>query len=187
MISYRITKYDPKERDERGSYENKNEWTSISDIGRPQYGATSFEAYEKVERAYIEAIKLILISHEIDTVTVDSIEKWERKEQLEAFRSTNVFRNLHFNFETDIQPLGNGLEIRLGEIDQVVKLILREIVWMNLVGAKGNITFGYDYYMYVECAALQCSTITAIQKLGLFVEAGIGPRRIIVDGGPALE
>ena len=52
----------------------------------------------------------------------------------------------------------------------MIRLILRETVWMNLLNSEFKITFGYDYYMYVECSELTSMTIKQIERMGLFVE-----------------
>ena len=62
----------------------------------------------------------------------------------------------------------------------MTRLVLRETVWMNLLESEFKITFGYDYYMYVECSELKNSTINQIEKMGLFVEPNMGQRTIIV-------
>ena len=105
MVSYRITKYDPKKRDESGIYKDKNEWTSISDIGNKKYGNVGFEEYEKVENSYIEAVRLILIEQKIDIVKVDSIETNIDQEYFEAKKNENLFTNLEINFNKKGFPI----------------------------------------------------------------------------------
>ena len=126
MVNYRITKYNPKKRDESGIYKDENEWTSISDIGNPKYRNVGFEEYEKVENSYIEAIRLILIEQKIDTVKVDSIEKEKNKEYFESHKNEKSFTNLNIDFHSEIEQLKNGFEIGFWEIDKTIKLILRE-------------------------------------------------------------
>lgn len=53
MKTYRITKYNPKNREKDGVY-SKDEWTSISDIGKSfgDYKLTASD-YLKVEDQYL--------------------------------------------------------------------------------------------------------------------------------------
>ena len=55
MNEYRVTKYNPAFRDERGAYTG-DEWTMFAQIGQtfPGVQLTSAE-YERVEDAYVEA------------------------------------------------------------------------------------------------------------------------------------
>ena len=54
MKSYRVTKYNPKNRDDQGRY-LASEWTSIFDIGRKYCGHVLTEKeYEKVENSYLD-------------------------------------------------------------------------------------------------------------------------------------
>jgi hypothetical protein len=59
MISWRVTKYKPDFRDERGAY-LRDEWTSLSEVGKSFGGVKlTFEEYRKIEdagRAYVGRI-----------------------------------------------------------------------------------------------------------------------------------
>ena len=180
MVSYRITKYNPKNRNEDGSYKDQSEWTSICHIKNPEYGNVSYEDYEKIENAYIEAIKLILIAKGIDTVKVDSIGKRD-KEHLDVRKNEEpeTFTNLDVNYSKDIECLKDGYEIGFWEIDKPVRLILREIIWMNLVDTRIKIIFGYDYYMYIECEELSFGTEIDIGRMGLYVERNVRQWEVI--------
>lgn len=53
MYGWRIIKYNPAFRDERGAY-LKDEWTSVSDVGKSFDGEVlTFEEYYKIENAYV--------------------------------------------------------------------------------------------------------------------------------------
>ena len=51
---------------------------------------------------------------------------------------------------------------------------------MKLISENIKITFGYDYYMYVECEELRFATEIEIGRMGLFVEENVKQREIIV-------
>jgi hypothetical protein len=53
MFEYRITKYDPRFRDERGAY-TRPDWIRLQDVGEIFSGAVlTREAYDAVENAYV--------------------------------------------------------------------------------------------------------------------------------------
>lgn len=177
MISHRITKYNPIKRNPDGSYSDQTEWTSICDIGNPKYHSPTYEDYEKIETAYVEAIRTIMIDKGIDTVKVDSYEPRDLEKELSNEENRITLRGLEIDYVTDIANLENGYEIGFWEIDKIVRLILREMIWMNLVNDTIKVVFGYDYYMYVECEELIFSTILNIHDTGLFVEEGVGQQK----------
>jgi hypothetical protein len=76
--------------------------------------------------------------------------------------------------------LKDGETLNLTEVQKMIRLILRETIWMYLTSSDLKISFGYDYYMYVECSELSKTTLGEIEKMGLFVEPDIGQRTIIV-------
>lgn len=49
-------KYNPLKRNKQRHYLDDSEWTAISDINKAKYDNLTFEEYEKVESAYIDAI-----------------------------------------------------------------------------------------------------------------------------------
>jgi hypothetical protein len=56
-FSWRVTKYDPALRDQRGRYLHDT-WTSIADIGTFYNGEQlTIEAYDRVEASYLRAAR----------------------------------------------------------------------------------------------------------------------------------
>ena len=179
-MTYRITKFDPKKRNEKGHFLDNSEWTAISDIGKPEYRNVGFEEYEKTETAYTESVKLILNEKNITSLKIDSLELSNTLEDFENFRKNGRLKNINVDFSNEIDNLENGTALNLTQIQKMIRLILRETVWMNLLDSEFKITFGYDYYMYVECSELRNSTINQIEKMGLFVEPNMEQRTIII-------
>ena len=179
-MTYRITKFDPKKRNEEGHFLDNSEWTAISDIGNPKYNNISYAEYEKIETAYTESIKLILEEKRISNLKIDSFELYNTIEDFENYKKDGRLKNIDIDFKSEIATLKNGTTLNLKEIQKIIRLILRETIWMNLLNSEFKITFGYDYYMYVECSELTKSTIVNIQEMGLFVEPNMGQRTIIV-------
>ncbi|MCB0463443.1 MAG: hypothetical protein R2816_12165 [Flavobacteriaceae bacterium] len=177
---YRITKYDPEKRNKEGVFLDNSEWTSINDIEKSKYNNVSYQDYEKIETAYVESIKLILDEKNITSLKIDSLEIFNSFEDFENFKKEGLLKNINVDFNSEIEILKNGVILNYKEILKIIRLILRETVWMNLLGSELKVIFGYDYYMYVECSELTKSTIDKIEKKGLFVEDNIGQNTIIV-------
>ncbi|TLX72400.1 hypothetical protein E9993_17850 [Labilibacter sediminis] len=169
-MTYRITKFDPNKRNEQGHFLDNSEWTALSDIRKQEYGNVSYEEYEKTEIAYAEAIKLILEEKNIQSLKIDSLELHDSFDDFENYKKEGRLKNIDIDFNSEIATLKDGIILGLRKIQKMIRLILRETVWMNLLNSEFKITFGYDYYMYVECSELTSMTIKQIERMGLFVE-----------------
>lgn len=126
MNYYRISKYDPQYR-VNGIYQ-KDEWTSISDIGNI-YGGKVFteDAYYKVEQSYVDFVLGVCNLQEINHLAIADLENhnnlhWANKQQLNAHQS--------------------------GEF---IKLCLREEIWGRLVSKGFVFETGYEYYIHIGC------------------------------------
>jgi hypothetical protein len=171
MKKYRITKYDPAKRNEKGHYLDSTEWTSISDIGKAEYNSPTYSDYEKIENSYVESINEILKINQILELEISGLESYNTKQDFEEFKKNERLINLEVNYETEIKTLTEGTIVKVSSISKFVRLILRETIWMKLLSPKCNLEFGYDYYMYVQCKELSKKTIKTIEGLGLYVES----------------
>ena len=149
---YRVTKYDPKKRNENGHYQ-ADEWTSISDIGKVfSNKLLTKEEYVNVENSYLFAIEAFLAEANISCLNISSIERGEE-----------------YNFV-------QGQTIELEKILEIARLSLREKLWCKLsLNHKAYIHFGYDYYMYIGVSRWCGNAISKAEKKGLFVEAYRSP------------
>lgn len=177
-MTYRITKFDPKKRNEEGQFLDNSEWTSISDIGKSEYRNVEYEEYEKIENAYTESIKIILDEKNISRLRIDALERHFLFEDFEDFKKDGRLKNMDVDFNNEIATLKNGSTLNLEEIQKIIRLILRETIWMELHYSEFKITFGYDYYMHVACSELNKSTINQIERMGLFVEPSMGKKQL---------
>lgn len=179
-MNFRITKFDPKKRNKEGHFLDNSEWTAISDIGKPEYKNVSYEEYETTENAYTESVRLILDEKNIQSLKIESLELYNSYDDFENYKKDGRLQNIEIDFNNEIANLKDGTILYLSEVQKMIRLILRETIWMKLVSSDLKITFGYDYYMYVECSELNITILDKIEKMGLFVEPNIGQRRIIV-------
>ncbi len=148
MFEFRVTKYDPVHRDCRGVY-MRDEWTSVSDIGRVFGGSRLTESeYRRVETAYATTAVAFLQEAAVLSLMVAGLEN-----------------------HADIPlPLADGSSLGLAEISEVVRRVLREEFWCRLEGAEAFIHLGYDYYMYVGLPHACPDAERLANQLGLFVE-----------------
>jgi hypothetical protein len=150
---FRITKYDPTNRDRSGAY-LADEWISKSQIGR-SFGGVNLTPteYQRTEDAYITAAMAFVQESGGDSLRIIALENHQGYE------------------ETGLQ-LQNGVTLHRTEVGRVCRLILQEKFWCRLEDDAGRfIHFGWDYYMYVGVTA-PCDHAKALaESLGLFVEA----------------
>ena len=72
LNSWRITKYDPLNRDADGIYLDLEEWTCFSEVGTK----VSIEEYEKQEEKYIHAITTFMAEMGLNRVYIIALEQW---------------------------------------------------------------------------------------------------------------
>jgi hypothetical protein len=164
--SYRITKYDPSQRDEWGAY-IPQAWTSAADVGKqfPQ-GKLTLEIYLNVEKAYLNAALSLWKLAKCPRIQILGLEKAE-------------LSRAKLKHEPElVAVLDNGASPEEGqvlceqtEIERVIKLVLREYIWCRLGSSKGFfLHFGWDYYMYCGGVQLNSQLRDEIMNSGLFVE-----------------
>lgn len=166
MMHYRISKYNPKFRDEDGLYTRK-EWTSISDIGESFDGSeVTIHEYLEIENRYLKAINIILDYLKIKYLYVMELEK-----QGNIIDEENK-KGLSINDINIINSIKEGQELNIEEINSVIKATLREIFWCGLYSKTTHIIIkpGYDFYIHIICPKLPSSIIEQINKLELYID-----------------
>jgi hypothetical protein len=162
MYNWRITKYNPAYRDKSGCY-LKDEWTSISDIGNIyDRKVLTYETYRKVEDAYVlSALKFWSESGNNPLIVA----------YLENSRILNYGANDLRDIDLDPRLVRIGIALDDKALDNICRLVLREVIWCKLESKNGGyIHFGYDYYMYIGSHLLSEESIDRVSDLGLFVE-----------------
>ncbi|MGC8230886.1 hypothetical protein ACP2W0_18010 [Pseudobacillus badius] len=154
MFSWRITKYNPENRDEGGSYLDDKEWTCFSEVGTK----VSEEEYVRTEMDYINAITSFMEEMGLNKVYLNDLEIW----------SDEVVSQSSASF---LQKMWTGKAVTLQEIRELAKLTLRNVIWCKLSYKKEFfVHFGYDYYMYIGAMKDCPSARKKIQATGLYVE-----------------
>ncbi|MFB7429066.1 RNA-binding protein [Streptomyces hydrogenans] len=152
---HRITKYDPADRDEHGTYQGAEE--AVSDHG-------------PVEAAYLEAISAFAEDTGIDRLEI---------------REPSVTGHVHFGaqpaveghglsglFPADLAGYYDGAEVSLAMALELIRVMLREQgAWCRLEAEDVfAVHVGWDQYVYV-CSDQPCTDAVArTRELGLFAE-----------------
>ena len=138
MTEFRITKYDPHNR-EKGKYQ-VDEWTSISDIGKKfASGILTYAQYKSIEQAYIECCIALLREANVLELSISELEHYDGE-----ISFPNRLRD-----EKDIR--------------RMIMCCLQEKCWAKLEASDFFIHFGYDYYMYIG-TNLPCSSVEETTK-----------------------
>lgn len=171
MAKYRISKYAPKYRNEKGEYISKD-WTSYADIGK-EFNAEqlTIEEYLSVEKHYSNIVEAFFIDNNINAVMVDELENNFTIDELHQLLGS---KGLSLS-DKDIQFIGslkNGLIIPLDHLKEIVSLILKDCFWCKLVTIDQRfvVEFGYDLYVYITCDRVTSQTIQQAGEFGIFIE-----------------
>jgi hypothetical protein len=162
MSLYRITKYNPKYRDENGYY-TLDEWIYFGQVGKVINGNKfTFQEYLKNENKYVESIKIILEELEINELRVLNL------------NTTNPFLNNSENLlgveNFNVKDLIEDKILTWELIETIIRANLREFIGCELFNKKIRINFGWDYYMYVLTDIELNLSIKKIEDIELFIE-----------------
>lgn len=148
MNQYRITKYNPNNRNEQGQYQDTDEWTGFKEVGE----RLSLQAYELVEAAYIESALEIMTMGGVSQLTVAGLEDHAK-----------------------VSGLKEGDSLRLDDLGVVLRSLLREAFWCRLESDRGFIHIGWDFYMYVGAQRVSPVALKRAEQRGLYVEVMTSP------------
>ncbi|MFD5483653.1 RNA-binding protein [Streptomyces hawaiiensis] len=152
---YRITKYDPADRDEHGHYTGVED--TVSDYG-------------PVEAAYLAAIVAFAEASDIDRLEI---------------REPAVTGFIHFGVEPPVERHGlgglfppdltgyhDGAEVSLSVALELVRAMLRDQgAWCRLeAGDVFTVHVGWDQYVYVGSDRPCADAVARTRELGLFAE-----------------
>ena len=145
MNRYRISKYDPNNRDLNGSY-TIDEWTDYSDIGKPFSGKVLLKSeYLRTENNYLsfcEELWIICGEKPLKVCDYENNSKVTVPEQIENRES----------------------------LRKTVQAVLRNKCWLKLKRHGFYIHFGYDYYLYVGTMQSDITVKALAAKYGLYCE-----------------
>lgn len=161
MNYWRVTKYNPFYRDDQGRYK-EDTWTSIGDIGKSYKGVElTTEEYKVIENTYAAAVVTVMEELEIKTLRIKDLE-------ISDFIIYDGISDC--KSECFYKTVQDGKEVSIEDIPDLVKLILREILWAKLESDDLCVHFGYDFYMYFIAGKEPKESAENIIKSGLFIE-----------------
>jgi hypothetical protein len=166
MDWWRISKYDPAFRDGNYVYQ-RNEWTSVTDIGRTFDGATlDVETYLATETAHVEAVRAFMVDAGVTVLTVTDLEPPDGIEFLQGCGLPDLA-----DLSRRLQGLTDGVDLSGPALDESIRLLLRQAIWCRLVHSD-RFVVDVDEYLYVSVGTVADSSraIARTLELGLFVE-----------------
>jgi hypothetical protein len=140
--SCEIVKYQPQYYKNR--VYTKNEWISVSDIGRSFDGVVlTKEEYLRIESAYVDTVKELLEVSGVKFLTIVNPDTF-------YLRREKAFNKENKAIYQIVSSLKEGQRITASKIDTVLKACLRELFWCALVNEtkKVQVDVGYDYYLH---------------------------------------
>lgn len=157
---YRITKYNPKFRNNLGHY-LRDEWIDYSEIGKFFMDEEfTYEEYIKKENSYISVISFIIDKKKNKYIQIKNAAKDIRE----------LDKNTSSSMKSIMSKIKNGAFIEVGDVPDLCRLILRGHIWAKIYTLSLFIHFGYDYYMYIGFTG-RCSGLTRkVKECGLFIE-----------------
>lgn len=159
-----IIKYNPLFRDKESSY-LKEAWTSYSDIGNSFDGQIlTRKEYLKIEEKYIAAF--FMVKSFFNTKSIKVIHVFKHTVNL----SDQDFCD-DYLFETYKKIKTGDLIFSEDILRNIVRLALREYCDIELLvdrRSRSEISFGFDYYMYLKTNKDVTTLLREINEIGLF-------------------
>lgn len=160
-----VTKYNPNRRNENGVYLD-NDWTDFSDIGKDVGNGgikLTLREYKKVEDRYVAAVKFLFEYYKCNRIQLIS---------KKIYHDENLHRLRDEKLKTYFPLLLNKRTINIGDLDYVVRLILRGSLYAELFAKQDrriSVRFSYDFYMYFIFPENKEIIRNIENKIGLFV------------------
>ena len=132
---------------------------SYSDIGE----ILTSDEYILIENNYIEAVKIIMELNKCEDLNIRYLEKFSYRKGLTVEEDKKLYK--------EYIKIEDKQKINYKNIEIILKLILRNIIWCDLINLSKRlyIRFGYDYYMYFNTKIKVDLYQDKIRKLGLFL------------------
>ena len=105
---YRVTKFNPLNRDSSGRYLEDRDWISISDIGKTRYRNLSYKEYKVVEDAYVNAVFITMKDKAVKSFKIEGLGNYNTFEDFQLYEKQGYLKDLNFDFQKDIKNLKNG-------------------------------------------------------------------------------
>jgi len=160
MIGYRVTKYNPANRDNEGRY-FLDEWTEYCDIGKKfNKKRFTYNEYVIVEEKYIKTIVSLMNFLGVKYI---SFKRGRRVLLEEDSLATKDMKKIYNSIKREFK-------VYIEDIPDLVKLILRGYIWGVIKNEKMEVHFGNDFYMYIGLPAYNDELMESVIPDGLYGE-----------------
>ena len=164
MKNFRITKYNLKKRDKQDRY-LVNDWTSISDLFKKYKYEDAVKIYKDVEDKFIEVYTSIFSENKIEKMIINSLALYLDDEDADYIEKRSFDLNLN-----DLSWLTDKSEISGKQIEDVLKLLLRGLIWCKLDWEIVYLHYGDDYYTYIGGVEISDELINNAKKSNIYIE-----------------
>jgi len=167
LYTWRISKYDPALRDSQGHH-LAEDWTFFAQIDRFFNGKQlTYGEYVSVENAYIRSVLRFLKDAGLNSLRISELSVPNH-----ALSSDGKFQDIQLQPEL----IQNKSLVGLDQLEDVIKLNLREVIWCKLQETdKFYLHFGWDYYIYIGSTSSSSRAIRDTTQDGLYVEVKTSP------------
>lgn len=146
MIIYRLSKYNPEVR-------YHSEWSSVTDVGDKRYNLT-IEEYLRYEQLYIQSLLILTENDSKSNVRIENFEmipQWTKNKALKYGIGKAVMELYKNDYKSTVYKMlyGDRREFQYSDIPALMKILLREEAWFEIVTERYRIDVGYDYYIHV--------------------------------------
>lgn len=160
-MNYRVTKYNPAYRNEKGWY-MRDDWTDYSEVVKT--GAKrEYDEYKKIEDLYIHYLQIGLQSAADKIFVVNYLDRHTGVIQKYPDRLQDCNSKLLFKIK-------NNYKCSVSEVSDLARLILREMVWCRFNSTSSYIDFSSEYYMFVGGVYYDVATVRDAALKGIYVE-----------------
>ena len=128
--------------------DDEDEWIGYDQIGLIFNGKVfTYEEYESVENKYLSVINTAFLSSGVPMLFINKLEMTCRDST-----ENDSEREVPMCPDDVVSLVERGWLKTSKEVEVISRAILRSYIWAELSSPHYilNITFGYDYYMYIE-------------------------------------
>ncbi|EON70271.1 hypothetical protein ABIA69_001690 [Lysinibacillus parviboronicapiens] len=146
-------------------------WTSVSDIGTRYNGRIfTVNEYLTMEETFIKAIQVFMTS---STSTKLMVKQLEKPLSLEVIEDDIVKKGFSLEESKEMlnyfQIVEQGMSISFAEVEFIIRLALREYIWVELESETMFVRFDYDYYVDIGSTERCDEAVKQVCKMNLSV------------------
>lgn len=145
-MRYRIFKYDPQNSVNHVIY--SEEWTSLYDVGKIE--CFTLQEYLYYELLYIKTIAVLIKVKPDYFLNIEGFEPIPQLLNQDIHSEVKDLISKDYKCETYISLYTGNRLFDISELNQLLKIMLREEAWFKITFEEYTIYSGYDYYLHVD-------------------------------------